>query len=353
MVERVQYYVNLDSMDVEKLLAELGREVTEKELSRDDLMTHLFAVSEEIRELGDARETVTKLLQRYASSDDWTSTSDVVTAAPAAPAAEAVADGQDNNDVDEVADEVDELAGDEEAIALQASKDLQVPWPVGPHYQKQFKAKKRQAWARYKLGSADWYLSTLESIAATVPKLDRLVGVEMAIDGTIQSLCATFDAAVYALTSALEAGANLPREKWTPAHLATWSNLTELAGRHGLDLESASAVNAALIGDRTESPDGWLAQLFLLRHRSAQHDLLIRHWLLGGADPVVHIDVPGQGPRPPLEYLTEVRVRVEELLEVMLEDQEMVRRGRIYPIDRVKSADRELPDLLRRAHVTP
>jgi hypothetical protein len=38
----------------------------------------------------------------------------------------------------------------------------------------------------------------------------------------------------------------------------------------------------------------------------------------------------------------------------MLNDQEMVRRGRIYPIDRMKaSADRELPDLLRRAHVTP
>lgn len=319
-------------MKVSKLIEELGREIDGKKFTREELLERVLEVSEELRELDHEREVVSAVVARYAPG--------------AAEDGSASEDGrQQQSDVDE-----------------RPQKGLQVRWPAGPHYQKQFKVKARQAWPYYKLGTADWYLSTLREIDANVKKLDRLVGVEMAIDGAVQALGATFDAAVYALISSLEGGANLPNEQRIPEQLANWTALIDQAEAFGVNLRSAPDVFIALAEDDPNSPTGWLAQLLLLRQRCSRHDPLIRHWVVGSEAPIICIDVPGGEPRPPIEYLSGVRDLVEQLLELMLEDLELIRRGRVYTAGEEddsddaehnsSSPDGELPDLLRRAGIT-
>jgi len=60
-----------------------------------------------------------------------------------------------------------------------------------------------RAWVRYKLRSAEWYIQALELVGEEVG-FDRYVGVEMALDGALASLCGAFDAAVGGLIHASE-----------------------------------------------------------------------------------------------------------------------------------------------------
>jgi hypothetical protein len=309
-------------MKVSKLIEKLGREIDEKAQTRDQLLAKVMKAAEELRDLDEQRAVVTALVERYTSQDSG-----------------AIAEPVEEQSVATVSKNV-------------AQDGLAVHWPVGPHYKKQFKAKSRQAWALYKLGTADWYLKTLEEIAEHIDKLDRFLGIEMAIDGTLQALCATFDAAVFALLSTLEKGAGLPEDERTPARLASWTVLLTQAEALGVELIATSEVSAALAAEDPDAPSGWLSQLLLLRQRSLQHDLLIRHWPLGLGAPGVGIDLPGSDPQPPLEYLRSVRDRMEGLLKIMLDDQELLRLESTFREKHPKATTSgELPSLLRRAGV--
>ena len=223
-----------------------------------------------------------------------------------------------------------------------------IAWPTGPGYSKKIRVKKIKAWARFKLASADWYLSTLRTMHET-GEFSRVLGLEMAIDGIIQSLCGVFEASVFALTIAVERAAKIPEDRRTPVHLASWSNLAAEAKYLDIDLASSLSVSDALIGEHSVTPQGWLAQLIVLRQRSTRQDLLVDHRLEEGKSSELCIDVPGRGPRPVLSYLTETRDLIEELLETMMHDIEDAKQGRIHVTgtDILRQrAEREISDLL-------
>jgi hypothetical protein len=342
-------------MKLSKLIERLGREIDEKHLRREELLELVVSLTDELRELDQEQATVVKLARRYDGNE-----SDARRVAPRSPKAQPTVVPRSAKAPVEVKAEVEvEAVGDAE-VEVDSSQDdrplrtLHVEWPIGPHYHKQFKAKAREAWPLYKLGTADWYLSTLREISASVKKLDRLLGVEMAIDGALQALCSAFEAALYTLASALELDSRLPGTDRAAEIVSTWRLLSEQANEIGVDLVAAGALLDALEANDPEAPTGWLAQLFLLRQRSTQHDLLIRHWVVGREAPVVCIDVPAIGPVPPLEYLEESRDRLEMLLKAMLDDHEALHRRRLYATKERRSlADNELPDLLRRAGILP
>jgi hypothetical protein len=322
-------------MKVSKLIKVLGREIEEKRLTRDELLERVLTLSGDIRELDSQRETVIALESRFSPKARETVIAKIEEVPPSITPASI---------------EPDKLDVESEA---QPATSVQVSWPIGPHYQRQYNATTRQAWARYKLGTADWYLSTLQEIENNAGKLDRLLGVEMAIDGTIQALCATFDAVVFAFLSTVESGLHLPSVERTPAHLADWTSLLNRAATCEFELLAEPLLAEALSMDDPEAPKGWLAQLQLLGERSSQHDVLIRHMPVGGAASIVCIDVPGVGPQSPLPYLTGIRDRAHELVDALFEDQELFRQALASSVHHQSaSVSNELPNLLRRAGVT-
>lgn len=69
-----------------------------------------------------------------------------------------------------------------------------VPWPAGPHYFDLTGSEGAVAWVRYRVWAADWYVRTLQRVAGPGQNYDRLVGIEMALDGALNSLSSAFDA---------------------------------------------------------------------------------------------------------------------------------------------------------------
>jgi hypothetical protein len=159
-------------------------------------------------------------------------------------------------------------------------------------------------------------------------RVRRVLGVEMAVEGVIQSLCAGFEVMVCALTQSIEKAAGVPSDRRTPLHLASWSHLAAAAKVFDIDLASSLSVSAALLGEHAEEPDGPLAQLFVLRSRAAVQDLLVD--VTNGGEADVRIDVPGRGPLPLVDYLFEARNLVGELLETILHDVADAKSGRLY-----------------------
>lgn len=225
---------------------------------------------------------------------------------------------------------------------------VNVTWPAGPDYAKKIKVKKIKAWARYKLASADWYLNTLQ-VLGNGGELKRVLGVEMAVDGIVASLCAAFEASVFALTNAVERAAKIPDDRRTPVHLASWSNLAAEAKYLEIDLASSLSISASLIGEHSVAPQGWLAQLLVLRQRSARQDLLVDHRNNKTQTSELCIDVPGVGPRPLMGYLLETRDLIDEILETVMHDIAEAKDGRLH-ITRAtilrQKAEREIHDLL-------
>ncbi len=279
-------------MDTADLLAAVEQRIAETRRDRDSLAEAVAALDDEALQLEGEAEVLARVISRYAghsSTDDG-------------------AEGQHTPNAE----------SDPSAIL----------WPTGPGFDRPIKTKKLKAWAKYKMEAADWYLDTLLAMSIQGGRVDRVLGVEMAVEGVIQSLCSAFEVTICALTQSIEKVAGVPADHRTPRHLVSWSRLAAAAKVFNIDLASTLSVSAALIGEHSESPEGPLAQLFTLRSRAAVQDLLVDVTDDAAAD--VRIDVPARGPLPLVDYLFEARNLLGELLDTILHDIADAKAGRLY-----------------------
>ena len=233
-------------------------------------------------------------------------------------------------------------------------RSIRLKWPVGPHYLRWVEGKKVHAWARYKLRSADWYLAALVATVGEAGDLDRFVGIEMALDGTLSSLCAAVDAAGFGLLEVLAQmlDPDVPAGSAAPG---SWAEVFSIARSASVELACEKLALAALAGSGTSSPAGWLAQLQALRDLAVRHNLLARRLTLGAEPPGRYVEVPGLGPSRPIEYLEAVRCKVAGLVEALLAGIDEIERFRpLAPEARHPPplAPRPLPDLSARAGLT-
>lgn len=265
----------------------------------------------------------------------------VAEAAGAMPAAIASADGV-------VSDcGSDHRPAGEAPDAISTAADLAgPPWPLGPHYLRWVEGKGVDAWARFKLRSADWYLDALD-VAAQEVGLDRFVGVEMAIDGVLSSLCAGVDAAGHALLDEVErlVGPSALRAR---RHLGEdWTLFVDLAEEAGIGLGSTRAVRLAVDGD--DEAGGWLTELQRLRALAVRRNVLVRRPNVDGAARSRLLDVPELGQRPVVHYLRKARRRANGLVEALLADVEGLAHERRQLSPRPSHAHGGLKDLSVRA----
>jgi hypothetical protein len=199
-------------------------------------------------------------------------------------------------------------------------KSVRLKWPVGPHYLRWVDGKGVFAWSRFKMKSADWYLKALEAAAREAGDLDRYVGIEMALDGVLASLCAAVDTAGWGLFETLT---SLEITDDDGDNLLTGDDWRVVFGRAraaGVVLPSEFATLEALEGSGTKEPGGWLAQLRLLRDQAVLHNVLVRRFDVDGNHSGRLIDVPGLGPSPTVEYLISTRNATSRLVEFLLAD---------------------------------
>src|ERR1700722_8591346 len=98
-------------METSELLQQLGREIHERQLTRDQLLAQVLAIGEDLRELSSQERLVRQLVERIDQED---------------------LQSQHLVEEPDVSDQLD----------IDGQKALTVSWPIGPHYQKKVKAKK-------------------------------------------------------------------------------------------------------------------------------------------------------------------------------------------------------------------
>ncbi|MDA8290613.1 MAG: hypothetical protein M0Z33_02880 [Actinomycetota bacterium] len=233
-------------------------------------------------------------------------------------------------------------------------KSVRLKWPVGPHYLRWVDGRGAHAWARYKVKSADWYLGALQITARAAGDLDRYVGIELALDGVLTAMCAAVDAAGCALLDAVVRAAGRPESDASYLDVGEWDGALEIARGAGISLASEHAILDALEGSGSRSPQGWLAQVRLLRDRAVRHNVLVRRFSVSGEPPGRFVDVPGLGPRRPIDHLKSTRRKVHELVELLLRDVDTL-AGAVPPDSDEggprRIGPRPLPDLSARARV--
>lgn len=155
------------------------------------------------------------------------------------------------------------------------------PWPIGEHFINLPAPHGRQEaqWVSLKLGTAEWYLDTLRALDRAVGDLDRLMGVEMAMDGVLGGISSAFDATTAALIEVMEHP--LPTPSKTPEHRYSWERCKAVASSAGLPLSCEAVVDASLNGQSDTVPTGWLATVRRLRNRSTHRTTLNRHFVRG------------------------------------------------------------------------
>lgn len=178
------------------------------------------------------------------------------------------------------------------------------------------------SWVDFKLRSARWYLGVLRDIDATTGDLDRLVGVEMALDGCISGMSSAFDASVARLIEAAEVhptASAAPRHKATKPYQYGWDKTKTVFKQLGLPLACAGDVDAALVGEKDDQPAGWLAQLRRIRNQATHRSTINRNYQRGGLSEATRLIVPGLTlPAEPLGYLAERLDRTVTLTDLML-----------------------------------
>lgn len=222
-------------------------------------------------------------------------------------------------------------------------------WPMEPHYLRWVEGKGADAWARLKLKASGWYLEVLEA-AERDGGLDRYVGVEMAIDGVLASLCAGIDAAGYALLDEIERFAG-PTPGRRAAVGEDWPEALGIAESLGVDLPSAVALGRALRPAGMAEPEGWLSQLRRLHRLVIRRNVLVRRPSVDGTERGRLLDVPSAGPRPVVRHLTQARRRAETLVEQLLADVEHLQHRHHVPANSAAGGARALRDLSERADV--
>jgi hypothetical protein len=286
-------------VDTADLLAAVEQRVAEIRRDRERLAETVAALDDELGQYQSEAEVLTRLISRF------------------------VEPVEEHEHTDDQPDQREAVRAEADTSALL--------WPSGPGFDQLLKTKKPKAWAKYKMEAADWYLDTLLAMSLQGGRMTRVLGTEMAVEGVIQSLCAGFEVMIGALTKSIEKAVGVPSDRRTPLHLASWSRLAAFVKVFNVDLACSLSVSAALLGERSEQPEGPLAQLFVLRSRSAVQDLLVE--VSDGDDVDLAIDVPGRGALPLLDYLFEARNLVGELLETIVHDVADAKAGRLYVPD--------------------
>ena len=232
-------------------------------------------------------------------------------------------------------------------------KSVRLKWPVGPLYFRRAGGKNPHAWAGLKMRSADWYLDALATTMREAGDLERYVGIEMALDGALASMCAAVDAAGSGLADKFIRTARLPTAE-NETSTARWRSVYSFASAVGVTLPSEYAVSEAFAGFASSEPTGWFSQLAALRDRAVRHNVLVRRTSIGGDFRGRFLDVPGVGPREPIEYLESMREKVNQIVELLVADIDLIPKLLAAKTDAERShrpKQRALPDLLSRARV--
>lgn len=201
-----------------------------------------------------------------------------------------------------------------------------VSWPAGPHYFDLTGSEGAVAWVRYRVWAADWYTRTLESVAGPDGNFDRLVGVEMALEGVLNSLSSAFDAGTALVINGAETALDLDEPDRLPVHQYSWAKACALLRKPGVGADPGGAshdavsrvirdVEKALAGERDSVPTGWLAELRRFRNHVAHQDTLARHHDADGSS-----RVSGFGSRKAdtFTYLASACDQVHDLTEQMV-----------------------------------
>ena len=177
------------------------------------------------------------------------------------------------------------------------STTSEVLWPSGPHYFTLTGSEGAVAWVQYRVWAADWYVRALREVVGPERNYDRFVGVEMALDGALNSLSSAFDAGIALLIEGAEIALEVDEADKLPVHRYSWEQARERLKQPaiGTDADGTSNeevwrlildIDNALVGEREPRPGGWLAQLRRLRNRVAHQDTLARHHNTGGPSTV-------------------------------------------------------------------
>jgi hypothetical protein len=203
--------------------------------------------------------------------------------------------------------------------------DSIVAWPHGPHYFHLTGSEGAVAWVRYRVWAADWHTRTLGELGGAEGSFDRLVGIEMALDGALNGLSSAFDAAVALLITAAEEKLAIVHERRLRVHLFSWEKCRELLVKPAVASDATwRAVldtDTAMEGWNWDEPIGWLARLRRMRNLVAHRESLARHHSLevnderGGHVSRVYLD--GRH-KDAFEYLARHCDRVANLTETMI-----------------------------------
>lgn len=202
----------------------------------------------------------------------------------------------------------------------------EVPWPAGPHYFDLTGSDGAVAWVRYRVWAADWYTRTLRSIAGPDGNYDRFVGIEMALDGALNSLSSAFDAGTALLIQGAETALEFNESDRLQVRWYSWRNARDLLMNPaiGTDPDGTSNdgvwrvildVDNALAGEKDPTPIGWLAQLRRFRNQIAHKDTLARRHNIAGPSTVRAL---GGGNLDAFTYLARACDQVHDLTEQMV-----------------------------------
>lgn len=197
-------------------------------------------------------------------------------------------------------------------------------FPAGPPYSELLASDSDMAWIRYKVWAADWYTETLGDLGARFGGYDRRVGIEMAIDGALSSICGAFDASIALLIIAAERRLNTSEANCTKPHRYDWRRFEQLIADTVVEAlpgmsDMTDEVNAALGGQYDDIPTGWLAIIRRLRNRITHQTSLPRTWAFdprSTSDTVVGITSITD--LDPFEYLKTSCNQISDLTERMI-----------------------------------
>jgi hypothetical protein len=174
---------------------------------------------------------------------------------------------------------------------------------------------------RYRIWSADWHTRTLKELSGSDGSFGREVGVEMALDGALNSLSSAFDAGVALLIRAVENARDVGVDDRMPVFRYRWEGCRDMLKQDDISNDHVWRlildVDNAIDGESLPAPSGWLAQLRRLRNRVAHQDSLARHHEIGGNVRVTGLSIRGQSVDA-FAYLADMCDRVHDLTEQMM-----------------------------------
>jgi hypothetical protein len=197
----------------------------------------------------------------------------------------------------------------------------QVSWPAGPHYFDLTSSEGGIAWVRYRIWSADWHTRALNELAGVDRSFDRNVGIEMALDGALNSLSSAFDAGIALLIRAVETVREVDTADRLPGIRYKWERCRDMLKQADVANDDVWRlildIDEAIEGEANPKPIGWLAQLRRLRNRVAHQDSLARHHELGGPSNIAGLSIDGQS-IDAFQYLSRLCDRSHDLTEQMI-----------------------------------